>query len=180
MRTFHDAKAMAKSLRQALASRNIDISHSEGLELVAAGFGLDNWNVLSARINAETPTAGDAVIFGPANPILRIFDVDKAKEFYLDFLGFTLDWEHRFGDNFPLYCQVSRSGLTLHLSEHSGDASPGARVFVRMTGIEALHKELHARNYRYMKPGIEQQPWGREVQVTDPFSNRISFCESPL
>jgi catechol 2,3-dioxygenase-like lactoylglutathione lyase family enzyme len=41
-----------------------------------------------------------------AIPILRIFSVDKAKEFYLDFLGFKLDWEHRFGDNFPLYAQV--------------------------------------------------------------------------
>lgn len=177
MRTFHDAKAIAKSLRQALAAKNIDISHSDGLELVAAGFGLDNWNVLAAKIAAEEPAGTDAISFGPANPILRIFDVDKAREFYLDFLGFTLDWEHRFGDNFPLYCQVSRSGLTLHLSEHSGDASPGARVFVRMKGIEAFHKELHAKNYRFMKPGLEDAPWGREVHVTDPFSNRISFCE---
>ncbi len=29
-------------------------------------------------------------------PILRIFDEAKAEEFYLDFLGFKLDWEHRF------------------------------------------------------------------------------------
>ncbi|MGH7004343.1 MAG: glyoxalase superfamily protein, partial [Alphaproteobacteria bacterium] len=50
MRTFEDAKAMAKSLRQALRQKNIEISHSEGLELVAAGFGFDNWNVLAARI----------------------------------------------------------------------------------------------------------------------------------
>ena len=38
MRTFNDAKAIAKSLRQALKQKNIEISHSEGLELVAAGF----------------------------------------------------------------------------------------------------------------------------------------------
>lgn len=177
MRTFNDAKAIAKSLRQALKHKNIEISHSEGLELVAAGFGFDSWNVLVAKIENEPPTTSAAVSFGPAIPILRIFDVAKAKEFYLDFLGFTLDWEHRFGDNFPLYCQVSRSGLTLHLSEHSGDASPGARVFVRMKGIDALHKELHGKDYRFMKPGIEHQDWGREVMVIDPFSNRISFCE---
>jgi hypothetical protein len=177
MRTFNDAKAIAKSLRQALQQKNIEISHSEGLELVAAGFGFGNWNVLAAKI-AEQPAFPDAISIGPANPILRIFDVAKAMEFYIDYLGFTLDWEHRFGDNFPLYCQVSRSGLTLHLSEHSGDASPGARVFVRMTGIEALHKELHSKNYRFMKPGLDQAPWGREVNVTDPFSNRITFCES--
>ena len=45
-----------------------------------------------------------------AIPILRIFSVEKAKEFYVDFLGFSMDWEHRFGDNFPLYAQIFRSG----------------------------------------------------------------------
>ena len=29
----------------------------------------------------------------PAIPILRIFSVDKAREFYLDFLGFEWDWD---------------------------------------------------------------------------------------
>ena len=59
-----------------------------------------------------------------AIPVIRIFDEDKAKDFYLGFLGMTLDWEHRFGPDFPLYMQVSREGLVLHLSEHSGDGSP--------------------------------------------------------
>jgi len=36
-------------------------------------------------------------------PIFRIFDIDKAKEFYVDWMGFQIDWEHRFGDNFPIY-----------------------------------------------------------------------------
>ena len=34
----------------------------------------------------------------PTIPIIRIFDETKAKEFYLKFLGMTLDWEHRFGE----------------------------------------------------------------------------------
>jgi hypothetical protein len=34
--------------------------------------------------------------FGPIIPILRIFSEEKAREFYLEYLGFTLDWEHRF------------------------------------------------------------------------------------
>jgi hypothetical protein len=41
-------------------------------------------------------------------PILRIFDEAKAREFYVEFLGFKIDWEHRFGENSPLYMQVSR------------------------------------------------------------------------
>ncbi|WHZ16958.1 MAG: Glyoxalase family protein [Nitrospira sp.] len=60
-------------------------------------------------------------------PILRIFDEAKAKEFHLDFLGFTLDWEHRFEAGLPLYMQVSRDGCILHLSEHHGDGSPARR-----------------------------------------------------
>ncbi len=116
--------------------------------------------------------------FDQTIPILRIFSVEKAREFYLDFLGFTLDWEHRFGDNFPLYMQVSRAGLRLHLSEHHGDACPGATIFVRMHGIQALHGELTGKNYRYLKPGIEQAPWhARVMEVVDPFGNRIRFNE---
>lgn len=37
----------------------------------------------------------------PAIPILRSFSEDKAREFYLGFLGFTLDWEHRFAPTAP-------------------------------------------------------------------------------
>ena len=112
-----------------------------------------------------------------AIPIIRIFDVAKAKEFYLEFLGFTLEWEHRFGDNFPLYAQIKRSELTLHLSEHHGDATPGSAVFVPMQDIDALHAELSAKAYAYAKPGVEKVDWGRVLQVADPFGNHIRFCE---
>jgi hypothetical protein len=42
-----------------------------------------------------------AVSFTKTIPLLRIFSVDKAKEFYVDFLGFCVDWEHHFDDNSP-------------------------------------------------------------------------------
>lgn len=119
-----------------------------------------------------------SVQFEAPIPILRIFSVEKAREFYLDYLGFQVDFEHRFDDNAPLYMQVSRGGLRLHLSEHHGDASPGARVLVWMTGIDELHAEVTAKNYRYMRPGIEMMPWdARTMQVWDPFGNRITFSE---
>lgn len=54
-------------------------------------------------------------------PILRIFDIVKADEFYLGFLGLSVDWDHRFEPDAPLYRQISRGNLTLHLSEHHGD-----------------------------------------------------------
>ena len=111
-------------------------------------------------------------------PILRIFDIAKAEEFYLGFLGFKVDWDHRFDDNAPLYRQISRGSLVLHLSEHHGDGSPGARLRVNMRGVEALHRELEAKSYRYMRPGLNKTPWGTlETGVIDPFGNHIRFCE---
>ena len=112
-------------------------------------------------------------------PIFRIFQVEKAKEFYIDYLGFALDWEHRFEPEAPLYMQVSRAGLVLHLSEHHGDGSPGAAVFVETAGLDLLHAELAAKRYRYLRPGIEDAPWGaRLMTVIDPFGNKIRFNET--
>jgi catechol 2,3-dioxygenase-like lactoylglutathione lyase family enzyme len=120
-----------------------------------------------------------ALRFGPAIPILRIFSVEKAREFYGDFLGFSWDWEHRFGPGFPLYAQVSRGGLALHLSEHHGDGTPGSVVILRVAGLEVLQAELADRRYAYARPGLEDAPWGeRLMEVTDPFGNRLSFRES--
>jgi catechol 2,3-dioxygenase-like lactoylglutathione lyase family enzyme len=111
-------------------------------------------------------------------PSLRIFSVEKAREFYLDFLGFKVDWEHRFDDNAPLLMQVSRNGVILFLSEHHGDGSPGAHVTVFLTGLDELHAEITAKSYRYYRPGIETMPWkARVMAVTDPFGNRIFFSE---
>ena len=174
MRSHPDPKAMAKALRAALQERQIAITHGAALEIVAAQHGFASWNVLAAAGRAPS---GDGVRFNQTCPILRIFDEALAREFYLGFLGFDLDWEHRFGENFPLYAQVSRAGLTLHLSGHHGDATPGSTVFVRMTGVEAYQRELVRKDYKHGKPSVEDEPWGLVMSVTDPFSNRIRFCQ---
>ncbi len=120
-----------------------------------------------------------AITFAKAIPILRMFSIEKAREFYLGYLGFQVDWEHRFEPALPLYMQISRGDLLLHLTEHHGDCTPGAKVFVEMTGVAALHAELTAKNYNYLRPGLEREPWGATtVTVTDPFMNRIVFNES--
>ena len=57
MRDFRDAKAMAHTLREALKSRSVSLTHSESLELVARTLGFHDWNVLAARIQAGRPMA---------------------------------------------------------------------------------------------------------------------------
>lgn len=112
-------------------------------------------------------------------PILRMFDEAKAKEFYVQFLGFAVDWEHRYEPGFPLYMQVSRGGVRLHLSEHHGDCCPGSAVRIETERLEEFHAGLLAQNYAYARPGLQRTSWGtREVLVTDPFGNRLVFYEN--
>lgn len=113
-----------------------------------------------------------------AIPIIRIFDEAKAKEFYLGFLGMSLDWEHRFEADLPIYIQVSKGDLVLHLSEHSGDCTPGSKTFVNTDDLDGLHDEVTSRGYRYSRPEITIASWGdRMFEVVDPFSNRLLFNE---
>lgn len=116
--------------------------------------------------------------FGPLVPVLRSFDEAKACEFYVDFLGFVIDWKHRFEPGLPLYMQVSRGDCRLHVSEHHGDATPGSTVRILITMIDVFHAELGAKAYKYARPGIQQTPWNtREVAIADPFGNRLIFYE---
>jgi hypothetical protein len=119
-----------------------------------------------------------AIKFERIAPIFRIFSLEKAREFYIDFLGCKVDWEHRFEPSAPVYMQVSRDELVLHLSEHHGDGTPGSVVYVYITDIAALHRELNNKKYRYNRPGLEQMEWGMmQMTVIDPFNNRICFGE---
>jgi uncharacterized glyoxalase superfamily protein PhnB len=117
--------------------------------------------------------------FAAPVPILRMFDLDRAKEFYVGFLGFQVDWEHRFEPAMPVYMQVSRGDCRIHLSEHHGDGTPGTAIRVEMPDdgeLESYQQALRASGYKYYRPGLQDQEWGcREMSVQDPFGNRITF-----
>jgi hypothetical protein len=70
MRDFRDAKTMAHTLRNALQSRAVAITHGDCLELIAKAFGYDNWNILAAKIEAaklraqeESTAASDQTLY---------------------------------------------------------------------------------------------------------------------
>ena len=113
----------------------------------------------------------------PAIPVLRMYDVDATKRFYIDYLGFSLDWQEGEGDR-PVYMRVSRGPVALHLSSYPGDGTPGAAVVIQVDDVERLHGELHGKDYPFMNPGIEPRGIGREVAVLDPAANQIRFFEA--
>ena len=117
--------------------------------------------------------------FGNTTPILRSFDEAKAKEFYVDFLGFKIDWEHRFEEGMPLYMQISKDSCVIHLSEHHGDCVPGAAMRIETTELEEYQQQLLAKQYKYARPGITDTSWGsRDMTVNDPFGNRLIFTSA--
>lgn len=192
MRTFRDAKTMAKTLRaELLARKQVELGHSECLEIVARQFGHDDWNVMAAKTEQLAGIHGDGSggphsAAGSTIPVLRIFDEEQARRFYVDFLGCTLDFGGPAGgEGTPFYGQVSRAGTTLHLTEMPYVASPGATVFVWMTGLDALHRELNEKrtSVEVWGPAVwvpwpEEVPWGaRAMTISDPFGNTLRFNE---
>ncbi|WGI21102.1 glyoxalase superfamily protein [Amylibacter sp. IMCC11727] len=110
-------------------------------------------------------------------PILRIFDEARARDFYLDYLGFSVVFEHRFEPNTPIYMGISRGTCVIHLSEHNGDGTPGSRIRIPVKDVMAVHETLDP-HYRYARPGLQDQPYGtREFSVTDPFGNTLIFSQ---
>ncbi len=113
----------------------------------------------------------------PPIPILRSFDEAKAREFYVDFLGFEVTFEFRFEPETPLYIGLRLGACEIHLSEHFGDAAPGASMRIGISDVDGYCAALNARKYRHARPGVIEQPWGfRDMAIDDPFGNKLIFC----
>ena len=110
-------------------------------------------------------------------PILRSFDENKAREFYIQFLEFEINWEHRFEDDLPLYMQISKGDCVIHISEHHGDCSPGSALRIEVDDLDAYQQCLIKKKYKHARPGIDDRPWGRDMAIGDPFGNRLIFSE---
>jgi catechol 2,3-dioxygenase-like lactoylglutathione lyase family enzyme len=131
-----------------------------------------------SRRRAVGATVATPVRLQPAVPLLRITDIEQAHAFYLDYLGFHLDWEHRAHATAPRYLQIGRGGCLLHLTQREGDSSPAATVRVPLTGLAAYRRETAERDRSPLRPRIERMPWGEDVmEIVDPFGNRLRFCE---
>ena len=93
-------------------------------------------------------------------PTFRILDYKKAMDFYIQGLGFNIDWEHRFGPTEPVYMQISRNGLTLHLSENKRFQT-GVIILVESKELNQLYSELNNQerklNFLNLKKPIGKQ-----------------------
>jgi hypothetical protein len=113
-----------------------------------------------------------------AIPTCRITNYALAKAFYIDFLGFSIDWEHRFDNDKPVYMQISRQGLVIHLTENARFPT-GVIVFVETIGLESFYQSLMMTENRYKHFGIQKTAWGtKQMEIADPFGNLFRFNEN--
>ena len=97
-------------------------------------------------------------------PIFRADDAAATAKWYQRW-GFEVVGEHRFAPGMPLYLFLERNGVHLHLSEHTGDARPGALVYFWVDDVDAVAAEFDVQ--------VEDQPWAREIKLIDPDGNRL-------
>jgi catechol 2,3-dioxygenase-like lactoylglutathione lyase family enzyme len=108
----------------------------------------------------------------------RMNNYAEAIPFYIGFLGFHLDWEHSASEDGPIYMQISKNGLMLHLSD-SDRFREGSVVFVETKGLDDLHQEFTERKGHFDLPAIEHTPWGtRQLEITDPSGNMLRFNQN--
>ena len=101
---------------------------------------------------------------------------ERSKRFYVDGLGFKVDWEHQFEPGFPVFAQLTRDGLSFFLTEHTGDCQRGGAASFVVDDVDALYREISARGIRPAEPP-EDTPWQtREMNVIDRDGNRLRFA----
>lgn len=109
-------------------------------------------------------------------PQLRSTNWTRTKTFYVDGLGFIVEWEHHFAPGMPTFAQVTLDGRSLFLTEHRDDCQPGGAAYIVLDDIDAFYLTISARGIRVDDPP-QDAPWGvREMSLLDPDGNRLRFA----
>ena len=112
-------------------------------------------------------------------PVLRMFDEGKAKAFYLDYLGFEVDWRSRFSPTAPLYMRIHLGDAILHLNGHAKEDAPISEVNIPVLGLQNYCDYLIAKGADYPTPiAVDPRYQGRntDLNIWDPFGNYLVFC----
>ncbi len=112
-------------------------------------------------------------------PVLRMFDEVKAKAYYIDYLGFEVDWESRFSPTAPLYLQIHLGEAILHLNGHAKEDAPITEVNIPVLGLQNFCDYLISKQADYPKPiPVDPRYQGRntDLNLYDPFGNLLVFC----
>jgi catechol 2,3-dioxygenase-like lactoylglutathione lyase family enzyme len=110
--------------------------------------------------------------------VIPVSDVDRAKAFYVDKIGFVADHDHTVSEDIR-FVQLTPPGSACSIAFGKGltEATPGSveGLQVVVTDADAAHAELLARGADVSD--VKDLPWGRFVYFSDPDGNRWSIQE---
>jgi hypothetical protein len=176
MYSFMDAKLMAKLLRQALAERSVEITHSDSLELVSRQFGMANWNMLSARIDrasSNEETLPDGWFKAGKSPQLYDARIDQQNGSTVLIAAKTELLHEVRGDDF---CTVMQSvdaelfkskRVRLAGELRTKEAGTGATIWFRVDGAKGTLLFDNLELQRPHGPLVGTQEWTERSVVFD-------------
>jgi len=109
-----------------------------------------------------------------------VSDVDRAKAFYADGLGFVVDHDHVVSDDVR-FVQLTPPGSACSIAIGTGltTMAPGS-----LDNMQCVVADADAVRAYLVERGVEasevdEQPWGRFVHVADPDGNTWAFQQLP-
>ncbi len=104
-------------------------------------------------------------------PILRVEDLEASRRYYIQTLGFSLDWDA------DAMISVSRDGKSIMLCERA-QGRPGVWLWIGVEDADALFAEFVAKNAQVRSPP-QNFTWAYEFQVEDPDGHVLRFGSEP-
>jgi catechol 2,3-dioxygenase-like lactoylglutathione lyase family enzyme len=117
-------------------------------------------------------TKAAAMTFEGVTPILRVDSLPASIDYYVNVLGFKLDW-HEPG----IIASVSRDRCGIFLCE--GDqGNPGTWLWIGVGDVEQLYHDYRSKGARIRHPPTNYQ-WAYEMQIEDPDGHVLRFGSEP-
>ena len=110
-------------------------------------------------------------------PVFHITDYSKSLAFYVDNLGFEVDWQHVFEAGFPVFAQITKEDMTIYLSEHKEDCAVGGLIYLFVNDVDTWYNELKInKNIVISNPPNEDIEGLRTMTILDPDLNQLRIC----
>jgi predicted enzyme related to lactoylglutathione lyase len=111
---------------------------------------------------------------------IPVSDVDRAKEFYADKVGFTADHDHTVSEEIR-FVQLTPPGSACSIALGTGivDSEPGSARGLQLTVADARQARAELAGRGVEVSDVTEFPWGSFVFFEDPDGNRWSLQQLP-
>jgi catechol 2,3-dioxygenase-like lactoylglutathione lyase family enzyme len=107
-------------------------------------------------------------------PILRVTSLPASLRYYVQVLGFRLDWGDQDGSDMA---SVSRGGHAIMLCQ-GAQGQLGTWIWIGVEDIDPLFAEYQSKGAQFLQPPTNRS-WAYEMQLVDPDGHVLRFGSEP-